>query len=253
MLIHEFQPESWDTRRNLIVPGDHSSTITFCVDHFVAVCKDSIEKHGFCSIALSGGSTPKEIYQRLTSTPYKDLIDWKKILLFWGDERSVPPTDPDSNFHMAMDAGFGKMPIPKENIFRMHAEDNIEQQALTYEDTIKKKLKGQPFDLMMLGMGEDGHTASLFPNTKALAITDHLVVANHVPQKNTWRMTLTYPCINSARHIAIYVLGSTKKYTVEQVLLGPGEYPIQNIGTNENKALWILDDGAAEILTRNHP
>ncbi len=252
MLIHEFRPEAWDARRNLIVPGDHSSTITFCVDHFLAVCKESIDQHGYCSVALSGGSTPKEIYQRLTSIPYKDLIDWKKILLFWGDERSVPPSDPDSNYHMAMEAGFDKMPIPKENIFRMQAEGNIEQHALAYEETIKTTLKGKSFDLMMLGVGEDGHTASLFPNTKALTITDHLVVANHVPQKNTWRMTLTYPCINSARHIAIYVLGSKKKYTVEMVLLGPGEYPIQKIGTNKNKALWILDDGAAEILRDHH-
>lgn len=152
-----------------------------------------------------------------------------------------------------MKAGFENMPIPKENIFRMRAEDAIEANARAYEKLLKDTLRNRPLDLVMLGMGEDGHTASLFPHTQALSENNQLAVANEVPQKNTWRMTLTYPCINASRHIALYVLGSSKKYMVEKVLKGPEapkEFPVQRVGTPTHKALWILDDAAAELIQK---
>jgi 6-phosphogluconolactonase len=152
---------------------------------------------------------------------------------------------------MAMDAGFGKMPIPKEQIFRMKAEEKIEVNALSYENALKGTLHHRPLDLVILGMGEDGHTASLFPQTDGLKAKNRLVVANYVPQKNTWRMTLTFEAINSAQNIVIYVIGASKRQTLKEVFQSEEQierYPIQFIGTKESKALWILDQQAAAEL-----
>ncbi len=241
---------SWDERRDLIVPGDRDTTICSCIDHIIAIYKQAIADHGHFSIVLSGGSTPKELYEVLCHPPYKEKIDWTKVFLFWGDERPVPPNDPKSNYHMAMEAGFKHLPIPASHIHRMHAEKNIEKNALIYEKEIQKTLKGRPFDLIILGCGEDGHTASLFPNTKALTVKDHLVAANYVPQQNSWRMTLTYEGIHKAANIVIYVIGSSKKEIVAKVFQSPGPYPIQAIGTATHKALWILDTAAAADLIK---
>src|SRR6185369_8606463 len=191
----------------LLVPGDYDATLHFCVEHFINTCRDAIQDHGQFFVALSGGSTPKAIYELLCQPPYSSEIEWSKIHLFWSDERSVPPTSPDSNYHMAMKAGFEKMLFVPEHIHRMVAETDIEKHALQYEKKILKTLQGQSFDLIMLGMGEDGHTASLFPETEALKAKGRLVVANHVPQKETWRMTLTFDCINDAANTVFYVMG----------------------------------------------
>lgn len=242
--------KSWDARRNLAIPGDHATTVHFCLNHLLAVYEEAIKDHGAFYLVLSGGSTPKELYQHLCRPPYKDQIDWTKVFLFWGDERPVPPTDPKSNYHMAMEAGFKHLPIPPFHICRMEAEENLIDNAQNYEAKIKEILKGRPFDFNLLGCGEDGHTASLFPHTTALKAEGKLVVANHVPQLNTWRMTLTYECINNSSNIVIYALGSNKKEIVAQVLQSDtGLYPIERIGTEEHKALWILDDQAAAGIT----
>ncbi len=251
MLIEKLKPRNWDPQRDLIVPGDNQTTLVFCVEHFIAAAQQGIRDHGAFYVALSGGSTPKAIFSLLTQPPYAALVEWSKVHLFWSDERSAPPEDPDSNYHMAMQSGLDRMPIPKEQIHRMQAEANIEQNALAYEKTLRKTLQGRPFDLMMLGMGEDGHTASLFPNTQGLAVKDRLVIANHIPQKNTWRMTLTFPCINHSTHIAIYVLGASKKTTLAEVLGSsdnPDRYPVLQVGTPAHRALWIADQAAAEAL-----
>lgn len=250
MNIESLKVHSWDDRREILIPGNETATIDICVRHFITSCRRAIEDHGAFFVALSGGSTPKAVYQQLTSPPYSDKIDWTKVWLLWGDERSVPPTDDESNYKMAMDAGFAKMPIPKEQIIRMKAEAHIEENALAYEKILQKK---QPLDLVILGMGEDGHTASLFPQTEALKAKNRLVVANYVPQKNTWRMTLTYEAINSAHNIVIYVIGASKKETLKEIFQSEEQferYPIQLIGTKEHKALWILDDQAASDLIK---
>lgn len=248
MNIESLKVHAWDDRREILIPGDEVATIDVCVRHFITSCRRAIEDHGAFYVALSGGSTPKAVYQQLTSAPYSDKIDWTKVWLFWGDERSVPPTYDDSNYKMAMDAGFAKMPIPKEQIIRMRAEEHIEENALTYEKILQKLI---PLDLVILGMGEDGHTASLFPQTEALKAKNRLVIANYVPQKNTWRMTLTYEAINSAQNIVIYVIGASKSKTLKEIFQSAEQferYPIQFIGTKEHKALWILDDQAASDL-----
>lgn len=233
-----------DSRRTLIVPGDYNVTLAYCADHFVKVARKAIQQHGAFFVALSGGSTPKAIFERISHSPYKEEIDWSKVHLFWSDERSVPPTDPDSNYAMAMHAGLDKMPIPKEQIHRMCAESAIEKNAHAYEETIKKVLQGAPFDLIMLGVGEDGHTASLFPNTEGLKETKRLVIANHVPQKNSWRMTMTFPCLNSARLTLFYVLGASKKEILAKILPPGDQYPSQHVGTLDCPALFIADDAA---------
>lgn len=244
------EPIRFDTKRRLFLPGDHEETLTFAVENWLEVAAESIVDHEFFAVALSGGSTPKKIFQKLAQKP--DVIDWSKVYLFWGDERSVPPNHPDSNYRMAIEeSGLGRLPILKEHIFRMVAESDIEANAIAYEALIEEKLGGHPFDLVMLGMGDDGHTASLFPHTEALHAKGKLVVANHVPQKNAWRMTLTYECINSARHICFYVLGASKAKVLEKVLTSAFNYeqfPSQNIGTKGNPAVWILDLDASQNL-----
>ncbi|MCB1107259.1 MAG: 6-phosphogluconolactonase [Chlamydiia bacterium] len=244
---------SWDKRRDIAHPGDKGQTLAFATEHFINCAKEAMKTHEYFAVALSGGSTPKTIFEMLSSPSYSGEIDWTKVLIFWGDERSVSPTSPESNFRMAMDAGLKTLSIPPTHIFRMEAEDNIVENGKAYNAKIKEVLGSRPFDLVMLGMGEDGHTASLFPGTKALEEKSALAVANEVPQKQTWRMTLTYPCINAARNIAIYVLGKSKEEAVRKVFLEEHTppYPVSLVGTEANKALWILDtEAAASLLNR---
>jgi len=248
--VHFF---SWDDKWDVAHPGDWNETITFCTEHFINCAKEAIKLHEFFNVALSGGSTPKAIFQKLSSTSFSSEIDWTKVLIFWSDERSVAPTNQESNFRMAMDAGLKTLSIPPEHIFRMVAEDKIEENAKAYEEKIREVLGSRPFDLIMLGMGDDGHTASLFPGTEGVSETKRWVVANHVSQKKTWRMTLTLPCINRAKNTVIYVLGENKKEMVRQVFLEKPEppFPVSLVGTLDNKALWVLDSAAgADIFNK---
>lgn len=236
---------SWDARRDYVVLPSVEETIEFAVEHWMHSAAKAIQKKGRFAVALSGGSTPKAIYEKLV----KEDLDWSKIWLFWGDERAVPPDHPESNYKMAMEF-FKKVPIPPSQIFRMIAETNIEKHAQDYEEKIRHVLGRDFFDLVMLGIGEDGHTASLFPDTLSLEIKDRLVSANNVPEKKMWRMTLTFPCINQSFHSAVYAIGASKEMIVPKVLDAAIEskFPASRIGTAEHKALWILDSQAAKNL-----
>lgn len=236
----------YDQRRNLFIGKSEDESISFAAEHFANTARKAIQQRGQFFVALSGGSTPKAIYQRLIQV--RDL-DWSKVFLFWSDERAVMPDHPESNYGNAMKY-FSKLSIPEHQIFRMKAERNIEANALDYEEKIRHYMGKHLFDLVMLGIGEDGHTASLFPNTEALSITDRLVVANHVPQKNTDRMTFTFPCINESAHIAIYALGKSKQEIVPKILKAPivSEYPASKIGTPQKPALWVLDEFSSANL-----
>jgi len=238
-----------DKRRDIEIAKNKEDAIDFSVRHFLNLAKLSIEESGRFTVALSGGSTPKEIYKRLSLT--KDEIDWSKVWLFWSDERGVPPTDQDSNYHMAMEAGLGLLPIPKNQIFRMEAERNIQEMADRYDSFIEKNLGPDLFDLIMLGMGEDGHTASLFPGTKALDVKNRAVVANYIKSKDSWRMTLTLDCINNSKNICFYVIGGAKKEMLKRILFPKSEadhLPAYHVGSEETKALWIVDVDAAPKL-----
>jgi 6-phosphogluconolactonase len=240
----------WDERRNIVIPGNKEEALAFSAKHFVYCAIEAIKHHQKFFVALSGGSTPKVIYD-LLAHEYHDALDWSKVYVFWSDERAVGPTHPDSNYQMAMQSGFAKLPIPPGQIFRMQAENQIKENAALYEQTIEKVLQGYSFDLVMLGMGEDGHTASLFPNTKGLEDKAHLVIPNYIPQKDSWRMTLTFKCINNASNIVFYVLGNTKKEPLKKVFTEKDPsllYPASKVGTKEHPALWIIDKDASEEI-----
>jgi 6-phosphogluconolactonase len=240
-----------DDRRDLAVPGDYQTTLQFCVEHFLFTAQKAIASHGRFAVALSGGSTPKAIYQKLLDPIYQKKIDWTQVLLFWSDERNVSPDSPESNYRLAMEAAFKYLPIRPENIHRMKAEADIVENALAYQNLIHSVLKGSPFDLVMLGMGEDGHTASLFPHTEGLHAQDRLVIANYIPEKNTWRMTLTFECINASNAISLYVLGKSKAAMLKHLLTAPYQpeaLPAQRVGSAQNKALWIADQEAFSII-----
>lgn len=242
---------SFDKRRNIIIPGDAEATNLFCVKQFLQIGQTAIQKNGIFTVAVSGGKTPHAIFKELSQPKYTQALDWSKVLCFWSDERSVPPDHPENNYSNAMKAGLATLPLSQENIFRMQAEKDIEENALAYESLIRQYVPSSQFDLIMLGMGEDGHTASLFPRTHGLHTKDRLVIANYVPQNHTWRMSLTYECIHMAHHICIYVIGASKANTVVKVLLGsydPDNLPIQRIGTTTHNAIWILDTAASEQL-----
>lgn len=255
--MQDWKPKTifFDDRRDITIPGNAQKTTRFCAEQFLKIGNAAIQKNGVFNVALSGGSTPKAIFQLLASPEYRSEIDWKNVVLFWSDERNVTEDDPQSNYKMAMDAGFASLPIIQENIHRMPAEGEaiaIEEAAKEYEELILKLVPNGSFDLIMLGMGEDGHTASLFPKTHGLHSEQRLVIANFIPQMNSWRMTLTYECINQAQNISIYVLGKNKADMVKRVLSTPSEpdeLPIQKIGTRKHKALWILDTDAASDIS----
>jgi len=238
--------EAFDDRRDIINLGNREETIQFCIDQFFTIAKESIKDHGTFTVALSGGSTPKAIYQGLKS----EHLDWSKVYLFWSDERAVTSDHPNSNYHMAIETCFKHVPIPSSHIFRMKTEDDIEKGALEYDQLISSKL----FDLVMLGLGEDGHTASLFPKTHGLHTTNRSAIANFIPQLNTWRMSLTFDCINQATHIIMYVIGKQKADILHKILTAPynpDELPAQRIGTPTHKLLIIVDDAALEIRSNS--
>ncbi|HSW73318.1 MAG TPA: 6-phosphogluconolactonase [Chlamydiales bacterium] len=241
--------KNWDERRDIVILENKEKAISFSADQFLSIAKNAIQENDKFTVALSGGSTPKAIYEEVYAKGKN--LDWSKVWLFWSDERAVPPTDPDSNYRMAMDSCFGKLPIPKKQIFRMEAEGDIRKKAKEYEKIIETHVGPDLFDLVMLGMGEDGHTASLFPETEALTIQGEAVAPNFVPKKNSFRMTLTFDCINNSSHISFYVFGAAKKEMVKRILLPPPKAPIlpsELVGTTQQKALWILDQAAAEDL-----
>ena len=248
---HEIQ--SFDERRDIAIPGDAPTTLHFAAEHWVKTAEEAIAKRSRFCVALSGGATPNAIYQLLSKKPFASRIDWSKVFLFWSDERAVPPDHPDSNYFNAMKNGLAHLPIPSHQIFRMQAESpHLDHQAAAYEKILHTTLDIHLFDLVMLGVGEDGHTASLFPNTAALSVQKKLVVANYLPDKKIFRMTLTFECIEKSRLAVIYAFGIAKKSIINQVLHAPAhsEYPSSRIGTKSHKCLWIIDKDAATHLIK---
>ncbi len=226
--------------------------------HFIRICNASTKANGKFSVVLSGGSTPKGMLSLLATDEYKKQIPWDKCHFFWGDERSVPPTHSDSNYKMATDALLSHIPVTSNQIYRMEAEKtDIHLAAQEYQNKIaaffNSPNSGSPpqFDLLYLGMGPDGHTASLFPETSALDEKNKWVVPNFVPKFNTYRLTLTYLIINQAKNVIFLVAGKDKVPALKQVLQGPSAidtYPSQGINPEKGSLLWLIDvDAAAEL------
>ena len=202
-------------------------------------------------VALSGGKTPQKIYQTISSPEWRDKVNWRHVWLLWSDERAVHAESPQSNYHMAMEAGLGMLEIPKQQILRMEAEEKITLHAKEYANQMEQLLQGRKMDLVMLGMGEDGHVASLFPDTEALLEKEKWVMANWVPKLNAWRMTMTYEAFEQAELTVVYVSGDAKAQVLKEVWEGkedPLTLPAQKIGTPRAPALWICDLAAVSRI-----
>ncbi|WP_438969972.1 6-phosphogluconolactonase [Methylophaga sp.] len=225
---------------------DSASLITAAAEHFVVTARAAIAKRGVFYVALAGGSTPKGLYQKLTTSPYLEQIDWARVHLFFGDERCVPPTHDDSNFKMARQAMIDLVPIPAENVHRMPTENNEPADvASRYADTMKQVMSDAPFDLLLLGLGPDGHIASLFPETPALDVTDTLTTHLYVEKFDSWRVTMTYPVINAARQVIVFISGEAKAAIVEDISTeAVTGLPVQRLAP-ENDYYWFMDQAAA--------
>ncbi len=241
--------------------ADKEAVSREAAEEFERLARAAIATKGRFTVALSGGSTPKRLYEILAAAPYRDRIDWGSIEFFFGDERSVPPDDPESNYRMAREAMLASLPIPASRIHRMEAErPNLDVAALGYESTLARVFGLRPgshtppaFDLVYLGMGPDGHTASLFPHTGALRETRRWCVPNWVPQQDTNRMTLTYPVLNRAAEVIFLVAGSDKAEPLSEVLEGapdPERLPSQRIRPVCGRLLFLVDPPAAAKLAR---
>ena len=199
----------------------------------------AIFERGEFHLGLSGGNTPRPVFQELARR--RDA--WQEWIFSFGDERCVPPDSDQSNYRMAKEALFAHAPIPPENILRIRGELDPPVAAQEYEQELRRRSGSHGFyrhDLLLLGMGEDGHTASLFPGTEALKVTDRWVVANFVPKFNAYRVTLTYPIINAARHVCFLVNSKGKDTILTEVFSGKSDYPCAAVRPTEGNLTWIL-------------
>jgi len=221
---------------------------------FVSLFESSAAAQGKFTVALAGGSTPKRLYALLSSRRFRHKVDWPHVHFFWGDERCVPKEDPESNFKSAYDLLLSKVPVPAENIHRMKGEKDPAQGARDYEEDLRKFFgtRGWPaLDLIILGMGEDGHTASLFPASKSLAEKLRLVVPIYMKKHKIHRITLTLPVLNHAAQILFLVAGHAKADVLQKVLQGGREkerYPAGLIHPGPAHILWLIDRETARKL-----
>jgi len=222
--------------------------------HVVERAQTAIRERGRFSIALSGGSTPRDLHLRLARPPLVDQIDWARVHVFFGDERCVPPDDERSNFRMANETLLSRVPIPPEQIHRMRGELPPEEAAADYERQLHALFGDEPprLDLILLGMGDNGHTASLFPGLSAVREQQRWVVAEYVAEVSMWRVTLTPVVLNLAREDVFLVAGAAKAQMLRQVLEGPyapDKLPAQVVRPTLGEVIWMVDAAAAAALT----
>jgi 6-phosphogluconolactonase len=247
-----------DVQREVVVLPDLDAVSEEAARRFVAVTEAAVAANGRCTVALAGGSTPERLYRLLASEAYRHAVPWASLDIFFGDERCVPPDDKESNYRMAREALLDHVPVMPDQVFRMEGERYPQSAAMTYAlklaDTFALTAGAVPhLDLILLGMGPDGHTASLFPHTAALKVVDTLVTANHVEKMNTWRLTLTYPVLDGAANVLFLVGGAEKAHAVAQVIEGefnPDEYPSQGVLVPNGTLTFLLDAAAAGELKR---
>ncbi len=235
---------------------------TALAEHLTA----AMATHGVATLALAGGSTPRNLYAMLGQPPFATALDWQRVHLFWSDERTVPPDHPDSNYRMVRERLLDHIAIPAANCHRIQAEFAPAAAATDYNRELAAFCAAYPqrptvqigthtapvIDIVLLGVGNDGHTASLFPGTTALAATAAPVVAVEVPQHNTWRITCTYPFINAAPNVWFHVVGTAKARIVRDIIADnhqPAVLPAQGIQPTNAPAVWWLDQPAAAELS----
>ena len=244
-----------DTSRELVILPDPEAVTQTAAKRILALSSAVLATQDRFSVAFSGGSTPRRLYEILAAPPFSEQVPWERVHVFWGDERCVPPDDPGSNYHMARESLLDHVPMPAGNIRRVHGEMEPEAAAQAYV----RELSGffdapwPTFDVVLLGMGEDGHIASLFPGSRALSETTHPVVGVTADYQNrpARRVTLTPPAINSARQVIFLVTGAEKANTLRAVLEGPYQpqvLPAQIVRPTEGHLVWLMDSkGGAQV------
>jgi 6-phosphogluconolactonase len=237
----------------IVIVPDPQTLAYEAAQRFAELVREAVSFRGRFSVALSGGSTPGRLYGLLAEDPYRKQVPWGQVHLFWGDERCVPPDDPGSNYRLAQEMVISRVPIPPENVHRVRGELGPEIAAQTYEQVLHDFFCGpRPrFDLVLLGLGKDGHTASLFPGSALLAEMERLVApAEAIYQdRPAQRVTLTLPAINTARQVLFLVAGIDKAQVVQAVVEGPdGQLPAQRIQPTAGQLTWLLDAPAAGLL-----
>ena len=243
-------------RGDLIVLKDSAALAEEAARRFVTIARESIDSGGRFSVALSGGSTPRLMHQLLAKPPFRDQVDWEKIHVFWGDERFVPPDDPESTYLMAQETLLASVPIPSQNIYIVPTVGvTPEQAAQEYAKTLIafSGSESPRLDLILLGMGPDGHTASLFPGFPQLQSTDDdlVVVVHDSPKPPPTRLTFTYQVINNAANIIFLVAGADKASTLQSVFNGPVDptkLPVQGVRPTNGKLVWLVDEKAGQGL-----
>jgi 6-phosphogluconolactonase len=217
-----------------------------------------VKDRGRATIALSGGSTPRSVYALLASELFRPRIPWKSVHVFWGDERCVPPDSSESNFRMAHEALLARIPIPPQNVHRILAEQSPSGAAEEYEAEIQRTFELVDvvlprFDIVLLGLGDDGHTASLFPGSSALNERRKLVADTYIEKLKAHRITLTFPVINNASHVLFLVSGKGKAAILHKVMQGDRLlFPAQHVRPSAGKLLWLVDQDAASQLQTAH-
>ncbi len=245
---------SFTDKKNVNVFPSYDALVDGMVELFIKLADESIKARGRFVISLSGGNTPKGFYAKLAEKEVSAKIDWSKVVVFFGDERTVPYTSPDSNQRMITEALLSKVSLSRENVFALSDPDmDPKATAIDYERAMHEffRLSDQfpQFDFMLLGLGEDGHTASLFPGSPGLGERQRWFIENKVEKLNTTRLTTTYPVINNSRHIVFMAGGKAKAAILKDVLTGPaGKYPSQNVNAENGTLYWYIDKDIASEL-----
>lgn len=233
-------------------------------EYFAEIAAEAIRTRGYSSVALAGGSTPKSVYALLASDDFRSRLDWNRVYFFFGDERCVPPDSADSNYRMARESLLEPLGIQKENVFRWETElDDPAETASRYEEAMCRffeecelgnKDRIPRFDLIILGMGPDGHTASLFPFSPALSENEKLATANWIEKLKTNRVTLTFPVLNHAANVIFLAAGEEKAEMLAEVFEGefnPDKLPSQEVEPLDGRLVWLVDRAAARLLTED--
>lgn len=236
----------------LTILPDAAALAETAADHVVSVVHAALGRADFAHVALAGGSTPRAVNALLVAPPRRDIVDWARVVFWFGDERCVPPDDTDSNYRMNRETLLDPLGIDAARVHRMRGEDDPGAAAADYDAVLRRELGEEPrLDLVLLGMGPEGHTASLFPGTIGAIDKDKNCIAHYVPKLDKWRITLTPRAINNARNVAITVGGVEKADALHEVLLGVRDadtYPAQIVQPHDGELRWFVDAAAASKL-----
>jgi 6-phosphogluconolactonase len=220
---------------------------------FFSEAKKAIKAHGKFSVAISGGSTPVPLYELLSSAEYRSRIDWKLIHFFWADERCVPKDHPDSNFRLAYELFLSKQPIPETNLHRIRGELDATVAASSYKTELMNFFSKSPlpaFDLVLLGVGTDGHTASIFPGSNSADINSRTVISVYVKKLDSYRVSLNLPVFDNAGTVAFIVTGKSKAHVLREILEDSNsDCPAARVNPKTGREIWFVDHDAASLLT----